>query len=136
MSQENVEIVKNVIAAWNRRDLDTILSVTDPEAEYVNAPMAVEPGTRHGHLELSEVFRKQWEGLGPDARQEIDRAYVQYDAVITTSRMARRMPGSNTLIENRVALRWTLRDGRLVRIEVLGAGSSFREALEAAGLSE
>jgi ketosteroid isomerase-like protein len=136
MSQENVEIVEQVIAAWNRRDLEAILSFTDPEAEYVNAPLAVEPGTRHGHAELSEVFRKQWEGLGADARQQIDRAYPGGEEVITAGRVSRRIPGSDTQIENRVAVRWTFRDGRVIRVEVLGGGSSFKEALKAAGLRE
>src|SRR5687767_209940 len=135
MSEENVEIVERLIAAWNRRDLPELLSLTDPEAEYVNAPAAVEPGTRYGHEEISEVFRKQWEGLRDDARQQIDRAYPEGETVVTAGRVTRSLPGSDTQIENRVAIRWALRDGRVSRVEILGAGSSFKDALEAAGLS-
>ena len=53
MSQENVEIVRRLVDAWNRQDLEGILALIDPEAEYVNAPNAVEPGTRRGHDESS-----------------------------------------------------------------------------------
>ena len=31
MSQENVELVNRLIAAWNRRDLEAILALTDPD---------------------------------------------------------------------------------------------------------
>ena len=49
MSEENVEIVRRLIDAWNRQDIEGMLALIDPEAEYVNAPTAVEPGTRRGH---------------------------------------------------------------------------------------
>ncbi len=136
MSQENVEVVRAVIAAWNRRDLEAALSFTHPKVEYINAPSAVEAGTRHGHAGLSLVLRKQWAGLGPDARQEIDHAQARGNEVVLAARLSRQMPGSSSLIDNRVATRWTFRDGQVVRLEVLGAGSEFKSALEAAGLSE
>jgi ketosteroid isomerase-like protein len=74
MSEENVEIVRRLMDAWNRQDPKGILALTDPEAEYVNAPTAVEPGTRRGHDELVTVLRKQWEALS-GALQEIDRVH-------------------------------------------------------------
>jgi ketosteroid isomerase-like protein len=43
MSEENVEIVRRVIDAWNRRDIEDLHALTDPEAEYVNSPTAIEP---------------------------------------------------------------------------------------------
>ena len=136
MSQENVELVNRLIAAWNRRDLEAILALTDPDITFVNNPEAVEPGTRRGHDELSAVFRKQWEGLGASARQQIDQIHARDDEVITANRVSREMPGGGGRLENRVALRWVFRDGRVIRFEFLGAGSGFKAALEAAGLSE
>jgi hypothetical protein len=35
-----------------------MLALTDPEAEFVNAPNAVEPGTRGGTNELIAVWRR------------------------------------------------------------------------------
>jgi hypothetical protein len=37
---------------------------------------------------------------------------------------------------NPILLSWKIRDGKITRIEVLGAGPEFHKALEAAGLSE
>ncbi len=135
MARENVEVVHLVLDAWNRRDLDSMLALSDPAIEYVNAPAAVEPGTRRGHQGLVTVLRTQWEALA-DVRQEIARVHVRGDEVITVGRVSRGMPGSDARIENRIVLSWTLRNGKVARLEVLGGGSEYQSALEAAGLAE
>ena len=135
MSQENVEIVRRPVDAWNRQDAEGILALTDPGCEYVNAPMAVEPGTRRGHDEIVAVMRKQWEILS-GAVQEIDRFHDRGDEIITEGRVSRTMPGSDGRISNPLLISWQFRDGKLIRLEQLGAGPEFPDALKAAGLSE
>ena len=135
MSQENVEIVQAAIDAWNRQDIDGVLALVDPVAEYVNAPAAVEPGTRRGRDELAAVLRTQWESL-PGARWEIDRLHDRGDEIIIAGRVSRAMPGSEARLDNRILLSWKLRDGKVIRVEMLGAGPEFPDALEAAGLRE
>ena len=135
MSQENVEIVRRITEAWNHQQIQDILTLADPEVEYVNAPEAVEPGTRRGHDALAAVARMQWQSL-PDGHQEIDRLHDRGDEIISVGRVSRLMPGSDARIDNPILLSWTIRDGLVTRIEVLGAGPEFRKALEAAGLSE
>jgi ketosteroid isomerase-like protein len=135
MSQENVEIVRRLMDAWNRQDITGILALTDPEAEYVNAPTAVEPGTRRGHDEIVVVLRTQWESLS-GGLQEIDRLHDRGDEIISVGRLSRTMPGSDARISNPLLLSWKFRDGKLIRLEQLGAGPEFPAALEAAGLSE
>jgi ketosteroid isomerase-like protein len=135
MSQENVEIIRRLLDAWNRQDIEGILAVTDPEVEYVNAPTAVEPGTRRGHDEVVTVMRKQWEILS-GGLQEIDRFHDRGEEIITEGHISRTMPGSDARISNPVLISWKFRDGKLIRFEALGAGPDFRDALEAAGLSE
>ena len=44
MSEENIEIVHRAEDAWNRQDIEGILALTDPEAEYVNASKQLSPG--------------------------------------------------------------------------------------------
>ena len=128
------QLIEEVVGAWNRRDLDALLARVHPGAEYVNAPTAIEPGTRTGHEELVEVFRKQWDGLG-DARQAVDRFHVRGDEVITEGRLSRTLPGGAGELENRVLLSWTVRGGRIHRLQVLGAGSTFQPALDASGVN-
>lgn len=61
MSEENVEIIRRVIDAWNRRDVDELLNSTDPEIEDVNHPEGSRTGTRRGIAEVSAVWRSRWE---------------------------------------------------------------------------
>ena len=134
MSQENVEIVRRLVDAWNRHDLEAMLTFADPDAEYVNAPSAVEPGTRRGHEALASVARAQWDM--PGALIGLDRVHDRGDEVITEAHVSFLMPGSDTRINTPALSSWKFRDGKLVRLEQLGAGPEFAEALEAAGLSE
>ena len=131
MSRENV---RQVLAAWRSRNLDGMLALIDSDAEYVNAPDAVEPGTRRGHAGLEAVARRQW--AMPGAQIEIERLIDRGDEVVAVGSVTRQMPGSDTRMGNPVVVLWALRDGKVTRIEMLGAGPRFREALEAAGLRE
>jgi ketosteroid isomerase-like protein len=38
MSGENVEVIRRATDAWNRRDIEDLLALTDAEAEYVDSP--------------------------------------------------------------------------------------------------
>ena len=135
MSQEKLGIIRRLVDAWNRQDVEGILALIDPAGEYVNAPSAVEPGTRRGHDEIVAVMRNQWEMLS-GAFQEIDRFHDRGDEIITEGRVSRTLPGSDTRISNPLLMSWKFRDGKIVRLEMLGAGPEFPDALEAAGLSE
>ncbi len=135
MSQENVEIMRRMYDAWNRRDEEEMLALCDPEVEFVNSPTAVEPGTRRGTNEVLAAARMQWEIL-LEGRQEIDRIYDRGEEILVLGRISRRMPEGDARIEDRALASWTIRDGKVVRVEVLGAGSEVDKALEAAGLSE
>ena len=136
MSESFEQLAGQFFDAWNRRDLAACLELADPEIEYVNAPSAVEPGTRHGHDGLSLVLRKQWEGLGHTARVEVERVEVQGQDAVMVGRLSREMPGASSRIEVRGVFRMTLQGGRIARLEQLGAGTGFDAALKAAGLSE
>ena len=130
-----MEIVRRALDAWNRQDIEGILALIHPEGEYVNAPTAVEPGTRRGHDEIVAVMQMQWENI-PGARWEIDRFDDRGDEIITVGSVSRTMPGSDARISNPLLASWKFRDGKVLRLEQLGAGPGFRDALEAAGLSE
>lgn len=135
MSEGNVEIVRALVAAWNRQDAEALLALIHPDGEYVNAPAAVEPGTRRGHDEILAVMRAQWDALS-DAHLEIDRLADRGDAIITLARISRTLPNSDARLSNPLLISWTFRDGKALRMEQLGAGPNLPAALEAAGLSE
>lgn len=127
------EVPEQILDAWNRRDLEAMIALADSELEYVNAPDALEPGTRHGHDGLALVVKAQWEAM-PGMRQEIDRVHTRGDEFFVEARISRQMPGSDSVIENKVLISFKVRDGKVLRFAILGAGSEFESALEAAGL--
>jgi ketosteroid isomerase-like protein len=136
MAQENVELTRRLVDAWNRRDLEAMLALADPEVEFVNSPSAVESGTRRGIDEVTAVLRTQWETL-LDGRLEIDRIYDRGDEIIILARFSRRMPGSETRLEGGGALlSWQFREGKLIRIQALGVGTEVQDTLKAAGPDE
>jgi ketosteroid isomerase-like protein len=137
MSQEVEELVRRAVDAWNRQEIDEgLLALLDADAEYVNRPLAVEPGTRRGTSEVIAVMRTQWEAL-TDAHWEVDRIYERDDEVIALGRISRRMPGSDARLEDRNLVSWKFRSGKVVRIEDLGFGRTEVEAaLEALGLQD
>jgi|SRR5215204_2613917 len=136
MSQENVEIVHRALAAWNGRDIEAMLALTDPDVEFVNSPTAVEPGTRWGHESFEDVLRTQWKILS-DARWVVDRLYERQEEIVGLGRLSRRMPGSDARIEDRILMAFKFENGRVTRMEVLGFGrAEVQAALEAVGLRE
>ena len=136
MPQENIDLARRANEAWNRRDLEAMLTLSDPEIEYVNSPTALEPGTRHGHDGLKAVVRTQWAAL-TDARLEIDRIFDRGEDILTLGRLSRQLPGSEARLEDQSLILWRIRDRKLVRIEVLGFGSAeVQAALRANDLTE
>lgn len=132
MADERENLVRRLVDAWNRRDLDAILSCCHRDVEYVNAPQAIEPGTRHGHDGVVLVMRRQWEAFEPDGRQEIVAVHEVSEDLVTEGKVTRSMPGSKRPLENRVAIRWSFLDDLVRRLEILGAGTGFGDALDAA----
>ena len=134
MGAERIRVVQQMIKAWNTRDLELGRSLVADDFAYVNPPNAVEPGIRRGLEGYTHVMEAQWDALGEGARQEVAKIHELGDRVITEGIVSRAMPGSTARVENKVAIGWTFEGDRLVQIEVLGAGSSYNDALVRAGI--
>ena len=113
MSEENVEIVRRLVDAWNRRDLEAMLDLGGSEIAFVNFPTAVEPGTRRGTDEVVAAVRKQWEVL--DARSKVDEFFDRGDEIFTQGRLSMGMPGSDRQLEEPLLVSYTLRNRKLIR---------------------
>ena len=62
MSQENVEVVRRGVEAWNQHDADLWLSYAAPEIEWMPAgPAAVERTVYRGYEEVATGFAALWE---------------------------------------------------------------------------
>jgi ketosteroid isomerase-like protein len=71
MSQENVELLHRAYDAFNRRDLDALLALCDPDVEFISYTMQVERGDPYrGH----DGVRSWSGGSSPSTRTSAQRS--------------------------------------------------------------
>jgi ketosteroid isomerase-like protein len=129
MSQENVDMARDFIAAYNRRDFDAAVEAFDPEIEWV-LPRRQRSDSCRGPDEVKRFWQgldETFEELRLDPQEFVDAG----DRVATRLRYYGRGKASGAAVEgemyHQVA---TFHEGRMVRIEYFG---EWAEALEAAG---
>jgi ketosteroid isomerase-like protein len=135
MSEENVEIVRSIFEAFNRRDWDAAFRDARPDVE-LTTPPGPQSGPNAGIYRGREECQRFWEELltAFDAASAEPEEFLEWGdqvAVVVKGRM--RPKGSSAEIENRTGALWTIRDGMVVSTRVF---AKPEEALEAAGLSE
>jgi ketosteroid isomerase-like protein len=131
VSQETVDIVRNGIAAWNRRDARLWLTYAAPEIEWVPAgPAAVEQAIYRGHEEVTRGLAAVWDTWEVFEFAESEVREIG-DAVLWLGNVKMRGGTSHVELNQEFALHSLLRDGKVLRVQ---AFLSWREALEAAGL--
>jgi ketosteroid isomerase-like protein len=131
MSQENVEIVRAAVDAYNRGDFDAAMKDAAPDFEF-DFSRAV--GPLHGVFRLDQMrrvwdeVREPWESV----RIELDELIDAGEQVVATRTGF--MRGRDGIeVQARITEVWTIRDRAIVRVCLY---QEKREALEAAGLSE
>jgi ketosteroid isomerase-like protein len=136
MSQENVEIVRRGLEAWQRDDLDTWLSTLDPAVEWHTALERLVGGMGSfyrgvkGMREFWTAYRTELEDFRIEAEELRD---LGDDGVLFLGHLWWRGPASGIELDSPVGLIFTFRDRKIVRsMDYL----SHQEALEAAGLRE
>ena len=133
MSEENVELQYRAADAFNRRDLDAILALADPDVEFTSRLVGVEGGGPYrGHDGLCSW----WEdllGVYPDFRGKIEDVRDFGDVTVARLRLRGHGTGSDAPIEQTswFVIEW--RDNKAIWWRVVLSES---EALEAAGLRE
>jgi ketosteroid isomerase-like protein len=134
MSQENVEIVRDAAAAFNRGDLDAWFEYLADDIDYRAVEGALDDrGPMHGKDAVRTHFQ-DWLDTFDDLRAEplelIDAADEQ---VVTVLRFGGRAKLSGVETDLTFAVAYTIRDGKIAR------GREYwtkEQALEAAGLRE
>jgi ketosteroid isomerase-like protein len=137
MSQENVEIIRRMYDAAASRDSPTVLEIYDPavEVDMSQAPCRDVIGGRvyHGHDGL-RAFYRQWNDAWETVESELEELIDAGDRVISIETTRARGRASGATVELHECGIWTLRGGRIVRVDWLDA--TREEVLEAAGLRE
>jgi ketosteroid isomerase-like protein len=133
MSQENVEILRCLNEAFNRRDIDDAIQYLDPEVElHPGVQVPDEESQYRGRDGLTEWFRSAtdpWEVITVEHKELIDRPG---DRVLAVERWLFR--GRDGIeLELELPNVYTFRDGLIVRIDGF---TDKAEAFEAAGLPQ
>jgi ketosteroid isomerase-like protein len=133
MSQENMEIMRELLDAANRRDTEAALPYIDPDGELQSAIIGgAEGNTYRGH----EGFR-DWMAESDAAFEELRLEPEEFrdlgDDVLLIGRLYARGRESGVEIDPPIAWLATLREGRAVRMR---GYLNIQEVLEAAGLRE
>ncbi|MDQ3728461.1 MAG: nuclear transport factor 2 family protein [Actinomycetota bacterium] len=134
MSQENVEIVRLVLAAWAEGDFRSKTERFDPEAAFETfMPDADQNVVARGSEEIAAFTRDwlaQWQRYRIVAEEFQD---VGADTVFVSVRQVAAGNQSGAEVESPGFSVWTLRRGKVVKLTL---HYDRAEALEAAGLRE
>jgi ketosteroid isomerase-like protein len=131
MSQENIEVARRAFAAFNHRDLDTMLALAHEEIVVESRLVAMEGGYR-GH----EGVRRWWDNafdVLPDYEIEVDEIRDLGEFTLARLRAHAHGAGSAAPLEEVIwhVARW--HDGKCVWLRNC---MTEDEALEAIGLQE
>ena len=135
MSQENVEIVRSIYEAFNRRDWDAAFRDQHPDVE-MTTPPGPTSGPAGGTYRGREEIQGFWEEVLTPFEAwtaEPERLFEYGDQIAVVVRTRTRPKGSSAEIENRTGHVWTIRNATVVAMRFF---AKPEEAIEAAGLSE
>ena len=125
MSEENVEVVREIHERWERGE--SVRELIAEDLEYVNPSYAVEPGTRFGRDAFGAV-----RDTYPDFLLHVHRYVDAGDDVVVLGRYTASGGTSGIELEGDHGYVWTIRDGLAVRFQWF---QSHQEALKAAGVA-
>jgi ketosteroid isomerase-like protein len=127
MPQESTQVVRKIFDAFQRRDLETFLTLMDPEVEYRSLVLEVE-GVYYGH----EGLRSWWDSLlavFPEWNPTVEDAREVGNRVVSRVRAEGHGTGSGVPLERDF---WHVAEIRNGRMTFSAFFRTEEEALEAA----
>jgi ketosteroid isomerase-like protein len=132
MAQDNVEIVRRSLDAFNCGDADAFTSLTTTDFEWTTGLGAIEGEIFHGHEGVRTYFgrlRAAWE----EFRFVVHELRDLDDVVLVLGRLEGRGRGGGVPVDSPVGAVWNLRDGEIWRLR---AYLDQSKAAEVAGAPE
>jgi ketosteroid isomerase-like protein len=134
MSQENLDVLRRMLRAFNERDVQAIVAECDPAVVWEEQFIPGADPVYRGHAGV-----RRWAALVVDQDElaslagRLERIEEADDTVMASVCFEGEGTSSGVEVAMRVHLVFTIRDGKVVRRQVF---QTFAEALEAVGLSE
>ena len=117
MSQENVDLVREIYERFRAGDADGALELHDPDVEIRDRPEAPDPQVyrgREGVVRSLSVSQSTFEGLEILPEEFVDLG----DDVMVVFRFVGTGRESRVPVDERLVHLWTIRDGRAFRMAV------------------
>lgn len=133
MSEDNVELVRGVFEAHDRRDWDAVYSFYAPDIVWEDIDgIWGDWGTARGVDGVRAAWRR-WLGVLERPTFAAEEFRDAGDQVLVRVRMSGRGRESGVDVEQVITMLWTVRAGRIQRVRVY---RNRADALEAVGLDE
>ena len=129
MSQENVEVVRELWDAYSHGDFDRVIALTDPYVVLVS----LEEGPLYGPDAVRANYARWMEAWEGEPDTTVEEVIGVGDHVFVIACFQGRGRGSGVRVKQRLYEVYTLRNGRILRVDEF---SDRAEALEAVGLRE
>jgi ketosteroid isomerase-like protein len=129
MSQGNVEIVRELWDAYSRGDFDRVLALSDPYVVLVS----LEEGPLYGPDAVRANYARWMEAWEEQPETTVEEVTGNGDHVFVIACFQGRGRGSGVRVEQRLYEVYTLRNGRILRVDEF---SDRAEALKVAGLRD
>jgi len=108
------ESMKAMYAAFNARDIDTVLAAMRPDVDW---PNGMEGGRVHGHDGVREYWTRQWSMINP----HVDPVKIEADArgrvVVDVHQVVRELDGK-VLLDRMVEHIYSFDDGLIRSMEI------------------
>ena len=131
MSEENVEMLREMYGAFHRGDAASALRFFDPEV-VLDASHRVDGRVGRGLEEVAAIV-VEWMETWEDWHQEVEEVRDLGDRVLVITMQSGRGRESGVEWSNRFGMLYDVEDGRVTRWTIY---DDVRRSLEAAGLSE
>jgi ketosteroid isomerase-like protein len=111
------DLVRRAYAAFARRDYEAMAELAVPDFELDLTDRVLNPARYHGAEGMRQFFAEVdelWESMD----MQVERLVERGDEVLALLLVNITGRGSGLRLEDRIAQRWTARDGKLVRMRV------------------
>jgi ketosteroid isomerase-like protein len=110
--KENLQVVREMLEDYLRGDYESALPAFSPDVEVVTALERF-----HGHAGVVDEA-KRWEEMWSDYRFDVEELVDSGDKVVLLYHQLGRAKGSGIQVEERAGWVYTLREGKIARVEM------------------
>ena len=128
MSAENVQVVRDVYAAFARKDIDAIVAALDEDVAWTTSMLLRSGATYHGHdgvRSLLGALGEVWQEMSAEPEEFIDGG----ENVVALGRIQGQTRKAAAPVNVPFAHVWTVRDGYLQRLRAFTDTALLARAL-------